>query len=644
MENSTDQAPIDSAVAQSGVPLVLSLEGFEPDRGSLRGQALYAVELLGCSASKADIANAAEAVERAFGACCWSSALVELGVQIPDGLSTLRQQIERVEMGGGRSQLGSPRAEVRRLLATLGSNQPVFLSVMGFESFPLPFQAELASLGSTGSQEPGTNPGPQDSGSQSSTSMDLSLPSELRAVVDLVALCETVAPIEMVFEFLAIDSDHRDSLLDELDRQVEHGALRGVVQDLEYRHPGFGNSPVYRFVNSGVARAWAGSMDLGLRCRLAGDLIDFLLPRLDLAWRSSAILLASLGKYAPEHPRTQIGAHLLQLWVCRGDGQAKDLSAVLDGQLATNADLASCWLAALERVVQVWPVFRIELVLDAVQRIGSLLRADDLARSRFLRAVLLFRGRKLEAAQDAALEAAGVWQSVPTAPTRDRAAALSLAARCAAGLGSREFADEHWKAAGQLIEEEMGKVMELANILRQRADLAASGGDLTTALTLQQEALRIVEEIHGEHSSETAGVLRVAARFSSELGDRGGATQYLQRVVDMSLGNEPHGQQAQDLRWLADLFKEQERFSAAKIAQEKAIALEVVRLGENHPELAASWKFLASVCQELGEVNQTESSLLRALEIERAAPFPDDREVAHLETALTHVREQLARE
>ncbi|MEL7059316.1 MAG: tetratricopeptide repeat protein [Acidobacteriota bacterium] len=355
-----------------------------------------------------------------------------------------------------------------------------------------------------------------------------------RGLLDAIALADGRLPIDPLLAAGGLDLEQRDAVIDFLDEVLVERL--GLLVDLEYLHPGF-RSAVYRLAAPGLAVALRSLRPPEDRARRAGELHAALARRLSPT-RAAVATLARLARRAGEASDAGRWWAMLAGWATRGEAQ-EAVEALAEELDAGQLDPRGLWFA-MERAEH-WPTGRRRVAWLAIaRRAGGL--PDDLQVAHALVGAELARreGRADEAAasareaRDAAIARHG------------RRSVEYLAAAHLSGQLSAEVAPGG--AARDLLREarDLGRELLPADDPRRIVLEASLGetmramGELRAARAPLEEAVLRAEAIHGSGRPETALHRRTLASLLAEIGELEAARDTLERALPALLSQPPH--------------------------------------------------------------------------------------------------------
>ena len=155
-------------------------------------------------------------------------------------------------------------------------------------------------------------------------------------ILSIGALCRKSFPIRPVLEFLNLNREQWEVLIDALDSLFDPIL---ILEDHEYSHPGFPGELVYSFRNSVVPKALLNAMDAAEREDLAAKLLRFFGARFIQRTRSQQLLLLNLAGEARLEDISEGLSHDLQLFATIED--ADSLSELLAERIRAGTLSAS---------------------------------------------------------------------------------------------------------------------------------------------------------------------------------------------------------------------------------------------------------------------------------------------------------------
>jgi Tetratricopeptide repeat len=622
--------------ASAPIRLVLSLDGFEPDRGSLQ-QFARLIAATGRNSGLAidEFTRTAETLERIFGCNDWSAALVALGPQVPEDFIELAAFAERSEFDPEAFAGLDSRNALATLLTGLSQRSQVSIELEMSAELSIPFrtwlQIEVVNRGlATFEADTSAKPYPID---------DARLSPGARRILALLALAGSSAPVDHLFGLLETPPAVRDSLLDELDGLANIGGSSWIF-DLQFLHPGFPTNQVYRLASPGVARALLSRVPEWEQRELASELFEYLIPRMDYGLRASSRLLRGLARISDRGFESIVSERMLSWWACRD--QSEELARFLADRSAETFE-RRLMRAVLDRTAAVWPVYRTRVLLEAYATQQANSDSSERGTIHLWRARLLRRERDLVKAYEEANKAAELLAAANQ--IADMANAHALAARSATESANPDIARRHWEMVLDALDCQPGGTEGAVAARRNLADLAAARGELAMAINYQAAALEGARSLDGATATQQRiEILRVLALFERRNGDLRNAERHLEEALDAErriYGNDLE-RLSDTLKILADTRHEAGNSQGATRAQREALELDQQRLGPLHPRVLASWKLLASWAQGRGDLLLARECLEAALSIAEALQGPGKGEAALLFQAVAALTDSLS--
>jgi tetratricopeptide (TPR) repeat protein len=188
----------------------------------------------------------------------------------------------------------------------------------------------------------------------------------------------------------------------------------------------------------------------------------------------------------------------------------------------------------------------------------------------------------------------------------------------------------HALLAANLIQQHHLSFSEAAQLLYLAACYLYDMASYAEASRLCEQALAIVEQVHGKEHAETARTLHCLANICESQGQTARALDLYQQalaIAEHTWGSE----QAEMARLLHDLgehFQEDEQFAHAEACYRRAFAIREQLFGLIHPETARSLNNLAGISEEQDHYEQAAEQYEQALQIRLRLRGPH-----HVETA-----------
>ena len=196
--------------------------------------------------------------------------------------------------------------------------------------------------------------------------------------------------------------------------------------------------------------------------------------------------------------------------------------------------------------------------------------------------------------------------------------------RCRRATGERRSARGLFERALALRRDPLDDKPGVVENLVDLANLHADAGESDEALRGLREALAQLRQQVGDRHPLAVTILRAIGGQQRRTGELRAAERTLREALALSetLHGATHPDTLDAHRQLAMVYADQGRFLAAEQDLRAIHPLLVERLGEQHREVGASWNRLGVVAWELGDLDEAQRSLARAVAIWRA---PDGR-------------------
>ncbi|MDM8565018.1 tetratricopeptide repeat protein [Candidatus Halobeggiatoa sp. HSG11] len=163
-------------------------------------------------------------------------------------------------------------------------------------------------------------------------------------------------------------------------------------------------------------------------------------------------------------------------------------------------------------------------------------------------------------------------------------------------------------------------LLQQAESLNQQLVKAYQQGKYPQAIELGKRALKIYQQVLGDHP-ETATSLNNLALMYESMGEYARAEPLYQKALAIkktALG-ENHPRYANSLNNFAELYKSMGDYARAESLHQKALAIRKTALGENHPDYAQSLNNLALLYKSMGDYARAEPFYQQALAIDKIA-------------------------
>lgn len=196
---------------------------------------------------------------------------------------------------------------------------------------------------------------------------DATTKKRLRDFLHLAALCGENAPADLIFQYLRIDGEDRDMLVDLIDEHWVGEHRDAFLIDHEYAHPSFPAHAVYSFINPLYPPVLLRDVPARRqRAELATGFLTFLQKALPIQTRGIAHLFLELSRNLDDVPTRARYETMIAWWIDVED--AETLTRHLAHELQErrlNHDIL--WQAA--RMNQtLWPPYRRLALLDALEQ------------------------------------------------------------------------------------------------------------------------------------------------------------------------------------------------------------------------------------------------------------------------------------
>jgi len=161
-------------------------------------------------------------------------------------------------------------------------------------------------------------------------------------------------------------------------------------------------------------------------------------------------------------------------------------------------------------------------------------------------------------------------------------------------------------------------------------DTLVEVGELTTAVSHFERALRIARATYGSRHPKIAGLLMKVAAGKQRVGDLVAARTLLEESLEISSSTwgRDSTEAASTLNNLASVLRDQGDLSAARMLFEEALAIDRRALGPEHPTVANRLNNLGSVLRDQGDLSAARTLFEEALAIDRRALGPGHPSVA----------------
>lgn len=228
------------------------------------------------------------------------------------------------------------------------------------------------------------------------TASDPDLGKALRSVLFYGALCGGILPPLLLLEMMEVSEELANEVIDLIDDTLVEEL--GLIDDLEFRHPGFPGLQVYRYAHPGLGATILHKVGAESASAAANALLEALEHRLPAYTRAAAELHLALSRHlGPAYQKVHLDR--LGWWI--GPDDAAALEALVRGKIAAGeTDFAAVW-KVVESQGQRWPSYRRLALLKAAE--DSLAAAHrqggDLQVAEAYAAVLAATGNTAKAAE-----------------------------------------------------------------------------------------------------------------------------------------------------------------------------------------------------------------------------------------------------
>ncbi|MEN7344195.1 MAG: tetratricopeptide repeat protein [Pseudomonadota bacterium] len=189
-----------------------------------------------------------------------------------------------------------------------------------------------------------------------------------------------------------------------------------------------------------------------------------------------------------------------------------------------------------------------------------------------------------------------------------------------------DAAEEKFSRARQLRAQHFGeRSFEVAEAIQMQAHLTAYQGDMPAAIALYEEGLAISRDLPGDNTGVIAEFLSKLAAAHRELGDDKTAERLLLDAIaalDRAYGNR-HPRYLESQRYLADVYRDQQRFSESEALYLSNIAVRQEVLGPNHTEVGTAYNEYSILLSDMGDTDgavAAAAEFLRVLELNYDEP------------------------
>lgn len=502
---------------------------------------------------------------------------------------------------------------------------------------------------------------------------------KLRQFLFLAGLCSENVPAMLLLDYLRLTGEEAGHFVDFIDEKLV--GMEALFTDVQYIHPSFPKQTVYRFSSSLAWRAALGVVSPVEGSRRGGEFLSFLVDQLWVNSRGACKLLLSVARSLGDSVQSERCVRELAWWV--GDGEAADLTAFLDRELAQNhISFESVW-HTFENTVNRWPPYRRMAILETCRRHPARVPEGRKGGLDYARADLLRKMGKTREAIDAARIAIGALDGAGREKPTLVTGCHTLIATGYAELGESEKAREHLRCALEaaadigedrspslvailhelaeglkgfdenetarlLLERALEAARKLygpddlraAELLRSLSDVLRRTGDLGGARSCVERALEISRGIFGSNSPQVGIILKILADDVRVLGQPQLARDLLEEALEIEIeaGNGESESALTLLKHLADLSCQFGDFNAARHYLQSSVSVDEALHGHANPQMAIQVKLLAEVLLKLSQVEDAVDCLTRALRIEEEMYGREDprimQNLAYLEAVL----------
>jgi tetratricopeptide (TPR) repeat protein len=188
----------------------------------------------------------------------------------------------------------------------------------------------------------------------------------------------------------------------------------------------------------------------------------------------------------------------------------------------------------------------------------------------------------------------------------------------------------HALLAADLIQQQHLSFSEAAQLLYLAACYLYDMASYAEASKLCEQALAIVEQVHGKEHTETARTLHCLANICESQGQATRALGLYQQALEIAelTWDSEQAEMARLLHDLGEHFQEAEQFAHAETYYRRAFAIREQLFGLTHPETASSLNNLAGICEEQDRYEQAARWYEQALQIRLHLRGPHHAETA----------------
>ncbi|WYD82197.1 MAG: tetratricopeptide repeat protein [Candidatus Electrothrix gigas] len=426
------------------------------------------------------------------------------------------------------------------------------------------------------------------------------LPSEMQEEADrfmvLAALCRQWIPQQLLLDYMGLDEDRGDLLIDSLDTAFVD-TEPALLIDEQYGYPGFPELAIYRF----AVPLLAVSLLSGDMTQEAEKLLAFLEPHLPGNNQTATALCRQLAEQAG--PKVQERWQKGLMWRAAPE-QAAYFSDMLLAKLHAGLVSVDYLLKQMNKEKERQSIWLFKAVISACDRWYQ--EQDgvptNLGGSFFLHLfghLLYDLGQYKDALQkyEASLK---IGQQVLPLDHQDIAINLSNIGSTLAELGRHEEALEKKEAALEMLRKVLPK--DHPNIATSLNNIGYTLGELSRheeALEKQEAALEMQQKVLPKDHPHIAGSFSGLGDTLNQLGDHEQALAFLQkaRTIRERIFPQGHPLLAKTLRYSGDALSGLERYQEALEKYQAALDMQERLLPAEHPETAKTRKSLKQ-CQE----------------------------------------------
>ncbi|MEM7581739.1 MAG: tetratricopeptide repeat protein [Acidobacteriota bacterium] len=436
------------------------------------------------------------------------------------------------------------------------------------------------------------------------------LDEQVTELLELAALCGRVFPITPLFELMGLAAGERQRVLEQIDESLVQGA-DAILEDLEYRHPGFPGELVYAFRDERTVGQIAVRGAQWQLARRAGQLLFSLDERFPAPSLSVALLLDSVAAYTDPAQDAAGGFHRWPGWWADLE-ETESLAERLAATATDPASVLEVW-RAVKRCERCWPAARSVVLTTVCLQHRQQIPEDQLGD------LLFVHGNALRAIGQLDAALAFAHEGLELAKLRDELA--SPRPPFLLGLIQQELGD--CKSARRYLEQALANhrnagVSEdegLVAMLEVLADVERELGDPGAARLHLQRALQVKQALYGDLHRDLVVTLKNLASLARRDGLLREAKDYLAHIVaiEREAVERLDGEMLTVVKNLATMARRLGETQEAFDAYQMAWAIEQ-QAGGGSFDLA---KHLAGLARELGDVQAAYAYYQAAWEIER---------------------------